>query len=70
MAELLLNRSNSSIDQPKHYHLTGMRMVKSSHKYGNNCHHLRGLIKIHHRLVKEIDDARNTIIITWRAPIP
>ncbi|WJV52056.1 hypothetical protein PCO85_12390 [Prodigiosinella aquatilis] len=49
MAELLLNRSNDSIDQLKHYHLTGMRMVKLSQKYGDNGHHLRGLIKIHHR---------------------
>ncbi|MFP1737890.1 hypothetical protein [Lonsdalea quercina] len=58
MAEVNLDNPNSDITHIRSYYLSGMNMVELSQRYGDDDSYLLALIKMHHRLIREINNPR------------
>lgn len=58
MAEARLNRQESHIDHLRRYHNACMEMIDLCRKNGDDESYLHALVKLHNRLIKEINNER------------
>ncbi|UCZ74840.1 hypothetical protein LHK94_17815 [Dickeya zeae] len=57
LAELSLEREDGDISDLRHYYLTGLHMAELSQQHGDENSYLFSLIKLHQRLIHEINNA-------------
>ncbi|MGM3176220.1 hypothetical protein [Dickeya lacustris] len=60
LAELSLERDDSDVSDLRHYYLTGTQMADLSMKQGDDASYLFSMIKVHQRLIIEINSTERT----------